>query len=172
MIIGHARHGKDTVAEVFAEFGFIYRSSSQAALDIFLFDRLVNHYGLKYNSKEEAFADRVNHRATWYNEITAYNTPDKTRLAREIMKSNDIYVGMRSHKEIIECRLIGVFDLIIAVDAFPRLEAEDESSFDIDMLSLADIVIKNHTSRKALELHTKKIARQLMKAKLAENLVS
>lgn len=61
LILGHARHGKDTLAEILnKEYGMTFMSSSQAANEIFLFDELKNKYG--YKTKEESFNDRVNHR--------------------------------------------------------------------------------------------------------------
>ena len=42
LIIGHARHGKDTVAEFLEEiFGLTFMSSSQAAADIFIYEVLL-----------------------------------------------------------------------------------------------------------------------------------
>lgn len=41
LVIGHARHGKDTFAEILEEvFGLKFKSSSQAAVDIFIYDAL------------------------------------------------------------------------------------------------------------------------------------
>jgi len=65
LIIGHARHGKDTLAELLRDtFELKFVSSSQAASDIFIFDELKDKYG--YTTPEECFEDRVNHRAEWY----------------------------------------------------------------------------------------------------------
>lgn len=77
LILGHARHGKDTVADIIAEItGFTHISSSRRLLSVFLMDVLREKYGLEYESEEEAFEDRVNHRDKWFNEISEYNKED------------------------------------------------------------------------------------------------
>lgn len=144
LIIGHARHGKDTLAELLKEeFGLSFKSSSQAAADIFIYDVLKEKYG--YKTSEECFEDRVNHRQEWYEMICEYNKNDKAKLAKEILKIDDCYVGMRDREEISECIRQGLFDLIIWVDASDRLPLEGASSFNIDK-SCADIIIENSGS--------------------------
>jgi len=84
LIIGHARHGKDTFAELLQEqFDFKFKSSSQAAAEIFIYDELKEKYG--YKTPEECFEDRVNHRAEWYNMICDYNKDDRAKLAKSIL---------------------------------------------------------------------------------------
>jgi hypothetical protein len=142
LILGHARHGKDSLAELLGEnFGLKFVSSSQAAADIFIFDELKDKYG--YKTSEECFTDRVNHRAEWYNMIFNYNKDDKAKLAKSILEKEDCYVGMRDRSEINECIKQGLFDLIIWVDASGRLPLEGSDSFNIDM-SCADIIIQNN----------------------------
>ena len=114
LIIGHARSGKDTVAEMIQEnFGLNFKGSSVMAAEIFIFDELSKKYG--YKTFEECFEDRVNHRAEWHDLICGYNKDDKSRLAKDIMKDNDMYVGMRDTKEAEKCIEDGVFDVIIGV---------------------------------------------------------
>ena len=94
LIIGHQRHGKDTLAEILnEEFGLRFKSSSLSAAEIFIYDEL--KYKYEYKTPEECFEDRVNHRAEWYNMICDYNKDDKARLAKGILESADCYVGMR-----------------------------------------------------------------------------
>jgi len=144
LVLGHCRHGKDTFAELLNEhFGLTFKSSSQSAADIFLYDALKDKYG--YKTSEECFEDRVNHRAEWKDLICDYNKDDRAKLAKEILKNSDCYVGMRDREEINECMRQGLFDLIIWVDATGRLPEEPASSFDIDK-SCADIIIENNLS--------------------------
>jgi len=142
LIIGHARHGKDSVADYLHHcYGYMPTDSSVRAAEIFLFDVLAEKYG--YKTFDECYQDRVHHRAEWYEAIKAYNTPEKTRLARAIMADSDVYVGMRDRDEINACREAGIFDLIIWVDASERLPPEPSDSFNIDQ-SLADVIIDNN----------------------------
>lgn len=154
LIISHARWGKDQMAEYLNEFyGFTFKSSSIAASEIFLFDIMKNKYG--YNTPLECFEDRVNHRAEWKRLIDEYNKNDKARLAKEILKNSNIYVGMRDYQEIMECKKQGLFDLIIWVDSSKRLPEESKDSFNID-ITLADIIVDNNGT---LEEYKEKIKR-------------
>lgn len=144
LIIGAARWGKDSMAEILQEkFGLKFKSSSQAASEIFIYDVLKQKYG--YNTPEECFEDRVNHRAEWHKLICEYNIDDKSRLAKSILEHNDAYVGMRDSREIKECIHQGLFDIIIWVDASKRLPLESKESFNID-INDADIIIDNNGS--------------------------
>lgn len=142
LILGPARHGKDTLAEILnKEFGLKFESSSQSAADIFIYDELKEKYG--YKTSEECYNDRFNHRAEWYQMICDYNKDDKATLAKLILERSDCYVGMRDRGEIDACVEQGLFDLIIWVDASERLPLEDSSSFNIDK-SYADIIVDNN----------------------------
>jgi dephospho-CoA kinase len=158
LILGNARHGKDTVAELLNEYYNIsFLSSSQASLDIFLYDKLKEEYN--YNTKEECFEDRMNHRELWYKEICDFNKDDRSRLAKEIFKRVDCYVGMRDYDEFLECNKQNIFDLIIWVDASERLPIE-EKSFNIPKFE-ADIIIENNKDLESLKSKVKKIGRFL-----------
>jgi dephospho-CoA kinase len=142
LIVGHMRHGKDTLAEILNEhFGLKFISSSQACADIFIYDTLKEKYG--YKTPEECYQDRMNRRQEWYEMICDYNKEDKARLAKEILKYNNTYVGMRDSSEIKECLKQGLFDLVIWVDAGKRLPQEDSNSFNITPAD-ADIIIENN----------------------------
>lgn len=148
LVIGHCRHGKDTVADMLKQaFGYTFQSSSVAAAKIFLFEALKEKYG--YRSFLDCFEDRVNRRKEWHDLICEYNTPDKARLAKAIMRENDIYVGMRSNEELEACLKENVFDLVIGVYD-PRKPLEPADSFDIDLWAKADVVIPNGGSLGAL----------------------
>lgn len=141
LIIGHKAHGKDTVAEILTQlYGFNYKSSSEMALDIFLMDRLKQVFGI--TSREEYYQRKEEVRAFMYQEILKYNTPDRAKLAKEIMTTNDIYVGMRDKHEIASCINQGVFDLVIGVYN-PGAELEGEESFNIDVFEHSHVIIIN-----------------------------
>ncbi len=141
LIIGSARHGKDTVAAYIREFtGMQFESSSEAAARIFLYDTLKEKYG--YENIQQCFEDRVNHRKEWHDLIVEYNKEDRTRLAKEILKTSDIYVGMRSDTEIQECKNQGLFDYVIGVYN-PNRPIESEESFDVDLWDNSDFLVWN-----------------------------
>jgi len=144
LIIGHARHGKDTVAEILLEqYGYQFKSSSEQAAEIFIYDELKEKYG--YKTFQECYIDRMNHRSEWYELIKNYNQPDRAKLAKQILLKADCYVGMREREEILECLKQEIFDLIIWVDRSEHLPLEPTDSFNIDK-SLADIIIDNNGS--------------------------
>lgn len=160
LIIGHMRSGKDTCAEILAkEIGMTFQSSSMAAAKIFLFDALKEKYG--YKTFEECFEDRVNYRAEWHDLITEYNKDDKARLAKEILKNSDCYVGMRSGDEIRECLKQKLFDLIIWIDASQRVPDEGKDSFQIDK-SYADFIIDNNGTEEEFIKRVNKLSEILL----------
>lgn len=161
LIIGHARHGKDTVAEMLKNLcGYTHKSSSVMALEVFLFDLLNTKYNKGYKTKEEAFEDRVNCRDIWFNEISNYNKDDKSRLAKEIMESNDIYVGLRSKVEVEKCIKDGVFDIVIGVHN-DNLPLEDPSSNNVNPYLFADVIIANNGTLAELEDNVKSVKEML-----------
>jgi hypothetical protein len=139
LILGTARHGKDTLAELFNEYyGMTFKSSSEMANELFIYDELKPKYG--YNSIEECFEDRMNHRQEWYLMICEYNINDKSRLTKDIIVNHDCYVGMRDLEEFKASKEL--FDLIIWVDASKRLQSSDTTNkISIDE---AHIVLTNN----------------------------
>jgi hypothetical protein len=130
LILGYARHGKDTVAEILRD-DYAYRFVSSS---MFVGERVCRPYlearGITYASMDECFADRVNHRAAWHTAIAEWNQADPTRLAQELFEVADIYVGMRSAREYQATKHL--FDEIWWVDASGRgLPPEDKSSMNI-----------------------------------------
>ena len=115
LIIGHARHGKDTVGEILAdEYGYRFTSSSHFCG----VETIWPNWGCAvYPDFDAMFADRVNHRKLWGDMISAYNTPDKTKTAATMIERGyDLYVGMRRRDELEACRAAGVFDYVLWVD--------------------------------------------------------
>lgn len=158
LILGEKRSGKDTIAEMLEEeFGCTHMSSSMAGANKFIFKTLQPLYG--YESIEECFEDRHDHRQEWFNLICEYNKDDLTRLAREIMKDHDIYVGMRNDKELQECKMINLFDVIIGVIR-PDTEGESKSTMDIDVVKESHILIYNDKGLDELK-HRTMLARQI-----------
>jgi len=161
LIIGHARHGKDSMAEILqTHFGLKFKSSSEAASEIFIYNVLKEKYG--YTTPYQCFEDRVNHRAEWHQLICDYNINDKAKLAKGILEHADCYVGMRDYREINECINQNLFDLIIWVDASERLPLEDTSSFNINK-SNADIIVDNNGTYEEFENKVIRLGKALIK---------
>lgn len=163
LIIGMARSGKDTLSELLEKhYGYTFTSSSWAAAELFIYDALKEAHG--YTSVEECYNDRHtgNNRALWFNLITEYNKDDPARLAKYIVANNDIYCGMRSKAEVDECRRIGLFDLIIWVDASERVEyVEPPTSIDITEKD-ADLVVYNNGTLDNLKSVAEGVARKII----------
>ena len=118
LVLGHARHGKDTVGE-FLQLDHGLRTVSSS---LFLAETVMVPYfaarGETYASLDACYADRVNRRQEWFEEIARYNREDPARTAREILDGADVYVGMRSPIEFEASRAL--FDRIVWVDASGR----------------------------------------------------
>ena len=155
LVIGHGRHGKDTVCEILKEnYGFSFESSSQFCSKLFIFDMLKDKYG--YYNEEECYADRHNHRAEWYDAICAYNVPDAARLGREIFKAHDIYCGLRNKREFFAMQNTGVFDYAIWVDRSDYLPPESKDSMSLKHW-MADYTIDNNGSVDELKFNVDRL---------------
>jgi hypothetical protein len=145
LILGHKQHGKDTLAEMLQDiYGFQFTSSSLFYTEKVIFPVLGPRYG--YKDLHGCYEDRDAHRAEWYDLISAYNTPEKTRAAREILALNDIYVGMRSGEEFQACKEAGLFDLVVGIFN-PRKPLEAASSLSIDVFAASDLVLINNARK-------------------------
>lgn len=152
LVIGHGRHGKDTVCEILRDkYGFSFESSSQFCSKLFIFDMLKDKYG--YYNEEECYADRHNHRAEWYDAICDYNVPDAAKLGREIFKAHDIYCGLRNKREFFAMKNTGVFDYAIWVDRSNHLPLEAKDSMSLEHW-MADYTIDNNGNLQDLEFNT------------------
>ncbi len=131
LILGPARHGKDTAAEYLRDrWGVSFQSSSLTAARVIL-PVLNAARGLAgappYIDAQHAFNDRQapKMRELWKRAISLYNAADKTALAREILKDSDCYVGMRALDEYQATRHL--FDHVLWVDASERVGGRDST---------------------------------------------
>ena len=159
LVIGHGRHGKDTVSEYMRDFyGLSFESSSKFCSKHFIFNELKDKYG--YKTEEECYADRHNHRELWYNMICEYNEGDPAKLGREIFLHHDIYCGLRNKKEFHAMKNTGVFDYAIWVDRTDHLPEEDKRSMSLEQW-MADYTIDNNGSLKDLRANTLRLMNYL-----------
>ncbi len=141
LIIGHARHGKDTVAEILRDYwNYPFVPASWTFAEEFMTGLL------SYDSVEDCFNDRVNHRKLWGDMIAEYNKEYAARGAELIMsKGSYLYVGCRRRKEFDACVGAGLFDKVLWVDRSEHLPPEPVSSMELSKED-ADIVVDNNSS--------------------------
>lgn len=142
LIIGHGRHGKDTVAEYLnTNFDLVFKSSSVHCAENVVYPALKDKYN--YDSVHDCFADRYNHRSEWYDLISDYCKNDLARIGREIFKVSDIYCGLRNKREFHAIKNNGLIDYTIWVDRSDWLETEPTSSMSLKPW-MADYIIDNN----------------------------
>lgn len=147
LVLGHARHGKDTLCEVLRDnYSFKFTSSSEYCLKNIIMPAI----GSDYTSEQECFDDRVNRREEWFNLIRKFNEGDESRLSKAILSENDIYCGMRSKTEFEASKHL--FDKIIWVDASNRIPLESFSSFEITESDCHYTVPNNTTKDRFLNI--------------------
>ncbi len=141
LIIGHARHGKDTFADlVVKQMDLSFISSSEFVGRVAIWEQWGKE---RYAAFSDMFEDRVNHRGLWYNLIVAYNTPNLARTGEEMMKDHVVYVGMRNPVVFYACTAKKLFDYVIWVDGSQRHPPESKDSNGITK-DMADIWIDNN----------------------------
>jgi len=153
MILGYARHGKDTVADILSTtLGLTKEDSSQFAGKQVMMPYFASK-GVVYPDWAACYADRVNHRQEWFEQIKTYNTPDETRLAREIYEVSDIYVGIRRKEEFEAVKREGLFNYSIWVDRHKHVAPEPTTS---NMMNpgMADYIIDNNGTLEQLKVET------------------
>ena len=161
LIIGHGGHGKDEVAKIIGKhFGLSYCSSSQFALVEFMWDELKD----EYETMEECYEDRNSSqkmRDRWYKRICEYNKDDRAKLSKELFRKNDVYVGMRDLKEFEACMKIGLFDLVIWVDAYKRTNKKEKATSFKLKPEHADVIIDNNGTVQELANKVRRLFRLL-----------
>lgn len=159
MVIGHGRHGKDTVSDHIADrLDLTWGASSFLLSERVVYPILRKRYG--YATPDACFKDRSNHRAEWYDIIAAYNATDPARFTRELYEVYDIYCGLRNRDEFLAARTEGLIDLTLWVDASERMPAEDASSCTVTKAD-ADVVIDNNGTEADLERRVVNLCRVL-----------
>lgn len=167
LVMGYARHGKDTVCELLRDrYGLRFVSSSQFAAERVVFPALQKMWPNQdvphYETVQQCFEDRANHRKLWYDLITAHNTPDLSRLGRDIFEDHDVYCGIRNAREFHALKNAGVFDVAIWVDASGRgLPAEGKDSCTVEPW-MADFVLDNGGSLEDLSRNLEALVAHMM----------
>ena len=153
MILGYARHGKDTVADILSTtLGLTKEDSSHFAGKQVMMPYFASK-GVVYPDWAACYADRVNHRQEWFEQIKTYNTPDETRLAREIYEVSDIYVGIRRKEEFEAVKREGLFNYSIWVARHKHVAPEPTTSNTMTP-AMADYIIDNNGTLEQLKVET------------------
>lgn len=124
MIIGNGGSGKTTFATALRDAGGPdFRDSSRFAGGRAVWPTLQHELG--YQSYEECFADRSNHRERWGQLIADYCRDDPARLATEIYRSAQVYVGMRKYREFLST--VHLFNpVVIWIDRHVAVDPSNE----------------------------------------------
>ena len=160
LVVGHGRHGKDTVCEMLEAYGYTFQSSSKFCSELFIFDDLKDKYG--YANEEECYADRHNHRTEWYNMIHDYCKDDLARLGRNLFAKNKIYCGLRNKREFFAMQNEEIFDYAIWVDRCDHLPTEDPGSMTIEQW-MCDYTIDNNGDLKRLRRNVDTLIRTIFR---------
>lgn len=144
LIIGHARHGKDTAAEYLRdEHGYKFASSSAWCGINFLWPVWGKNL---YDSPQAMLEDSGNHRPKWAELISEFNTPDKVATVRGMFHDGfRVYVGMRKRDEF-EAAMAGKwFDHVMWIDRSAHLPDEPSTSMELTRED-ANVFIDNNGS--------------------------
>jgi hypothetical protein len=164
IILGDGEVGKDEVASsISRQFSIPTMSSSLAARDIVFANSKKLQF--KYVDAVSAWEDRrtPDNRILWHDAICEINKDDPTRLCSIIMEKSDIYVGMRSHRELIACQKVGLCDLSIWVRSDIRGANESSRSNGITH-DMADVEFcNNHSDRKSLDRHVYRVFSKILR---------
>ena len=122
LVVGHGRHGKDTVCEILESYGYKFESSSKFCSELFIFDELKDKYN--YADEEECYADRHNHRTEWYNMIHNYCKDDLARLGRNLISIAACVTGVN----FLQCKtkkfLTMLFGLTAQIIYLKKMQAQ------------------------------------------------
>lgn len=158
MVMGYARHGKDTVAELLTTmYGLTFVSSSLFCAENIIMPLL----GHLYKDVQECFDNRGNRRAEWFNAIDNYNRPDASALGRAIYEEHDIYCGIRSRREFNALKNSRMFDIAVWIDRSDHLPPEGRDSCTVAAW-MADYVIDNNGTLEELEFNVHQLMRNLL----------
>lgn len=169
LVVGHGRHGKDTVCEMLERYGYTFQSSSKFCSKLFIYNDLKEQYS--YADEEECYADRHNHRTEWYNMIHNYCKDDLAKLGRNLFSENNIYCGLRNKREFFAMQNEEIFDYAIWVDRTDHLPTEDPSSMSIEQW-MCDYTIDNNGNLQRLEKNVDILINTIFKNQGLDPLVS
>ncbi|WP_406698551.1 DUF4406 domain-containing protein [Singulisphaera sp. Ch08] len=131
-ISGPGRSGKDVAADFLTRYGFRYSGSTSHVIT----REIARREEITFEAAHEQRHDR---RMKWYAVGNDLRKHDPAHLVREVLKTDDLVVGVRDWIEMKTARDEGLVDLVLWIDRdVPR---DPTLTYGKE---LADIVIPNH----------------------------
>lgn len=153
LVLGHGRHGKDTVCEMLNKnFGLTFQSSSLFAAEHVVMPYLAER-GVTFPDVASCYEARGSYRKEWHEAIAEFNAENPARLGEMIFAQYDIYCGLRSMLEFSAMYQRGMFDAALWVFR-PQLPLESRDSMKLTP-NIADLHIHNDGSLEELEAQVK-----------------
>lgn len=140
LVIGHARHGKDTFAEYLRDrHGWSFASSGEFACEKAVYPLMTEFYP----DWRSLYRDKEQYRELFFHAIRAYNLRPGPALHQQILSGHDMYLGMRSRAEFTKS--VSDFDLVVWIDASQRKPMEPLASNELTPAD-ADVIINNNST--------------------------
>ena len=191
LVIGHGRHGKDTVAERLQQrYGLSFTSSSLfcaekviwptaqelAKADCYEYGPPALPWTIKLweeacriikmdKDAKDAFLHRHHSDTTrqfWFEAIKEFNRKDAAALGKAIFDEYDIYCGLRSSTEFHALKNAGVIDHVVWVDRGEAEPPEPSTSITVQPW-MADYIIDNNSDLDHLNTEITRLFDRLMK---------
>lgn len=130
LVVGHSRHGKDTVADILSEvYGLKGISGSRWMLEAGHMDDLATELG--YTDRGRFYTDRHLHRKAWFDRINKTIQTSPAAIARGVFRQHDVYTGIRTSEEYEAVQAIVRPDMVLWVDRSTVLPPEPSDSNEL-----------------------------------------
>jgi hypothetical protein len=136
LILGGSRHGKTSAAEYLqSKYRLRFKDASLHAAELFI--RKAMSEVKYYKTAEQCHEDRHQFYDLWRELINAYCKDNPARLVASVMRQSDLYVGLRSLEHFNASK--HMFDLILYVDASPRVDIDPAVQIPFDPLTMRPV---------------------------------
>jgi cytidylate kinase len=149
-ICGPGRCGKDTMADRLVEkWGYTYAGTTSTVIS----REIAQREGITF---EEAHAQRHQRREEWFRVGIELRGRDAAALAREVLKTGNLVVGVRDYNEMFAVIEEGLADIVIWVAR--DVPHDPTMHYGPEM---CDIVIENRLSLEAFHSRIDRLAKAL-----------
>lgn len=158
LVSGYRDSGKTTFCEYLKRFGLKFDDTTLTMIHA-IWDEgyLIDQFG----SVAEVIEAKDRIRPALYQSIELYNREDPARMVKKVLKTSDIYCGLRSYRSLNACKEENLFDLTIWIERDVPVEPESSCTVSSDDF---DIVIKNNRSKTHLLYKASRIANVIKEA--------